>query len=57
MYKKNFLIANKKNFASVYVIKEAPTNLEGLEFNASVGAVDVALIYSYYKAVLEARVV
>jgi len=44
------------NSASLYAIREASTKREGLEFNASEGVVGVALIYSYHRIVMEARI-
>jgi len=44
------------NSAAVYTIKGAPAKQEGLEFDASEGVVEAALIYSHHRIVLEARI-
>ena len=42
--------------ASVYAIRQAIANQEGLEFNANKSVLGVALIYSHNRNVLEARI-
>jgi len=44
------------NSASVYAIRQAIAKQEGLEFIANKSVLGVALIYSHYRIVLEARI-
>ena len=43
------------NSASVYAIRQAIAKQKGLEFNGNKSVLGVALIYSHYRIVLEAR--